>query len=67
MLIYGNSFFIEDNGNGYAIEERDAICTNCGNIVDRQVKYVSIDKQFPFSDIKKVLWKNCPYCGEKLY
>lgn len=67
MFIYSNSFCTEDNGNGYTVDERDAICSNCHKIIDRQIKYRGIDKDFKFSIKEKDEYKNCPYCGEKLY
>jgi uncharacterized protein with PIN domain len=66
MFIYSNSFFIEDNGNGFSLDERDAICSNCKKVLDRQQKYKNIDKKFKFSDKEKNEWKYCPYCGKKL-
>lgn len=65
-MIYSNPFYIEDNGNGYSLYERDAICSNCHRVIDRQVKYKGIDGDFGFSSNEKKEWKNCPYCGGKL-
>lgn len=67
MLIYSGSFYVEDNGNGYDLDERDAICSKCNNIIDRQEKYRGIYKGWKFSDSKKDAWRHCPYCGENLY
>jgi predicted RNA-binding Zn-ribbon protein involved in translation (DUF1610 family) len=66
MLVYSNPHYIADNGNGYNLDERDAICTNCGKVIDRQQKY-SGWKEFGFSEREKKEWKYCPFCGEKLY
>jgi len=66
MFIYSNSFYIEDNGNGYDLDERDAICSNCHKVIDRQVKYRGIDTEFKFSVKAKEEWEHCPYCGERL-
>jgi DNA-directed RNA polymerase subunit RPC12/RpoP len=66
MLIYSDSFYAKSNGNGYDLDERDAICSNCNNILDRQIKYRTIDTKFRFSTNEKDKWRNCPYCGEKL-
>lgn len=65
MLIYSNSFYVKDNGNGYDLDERDAICSKCYNIVDRQEKYGGT-KLWKFSDSKKETWRHCPFCGESL-
>lgn len=67
MLIYSNPFYIKDNGNGYDLDERDAICSNCKKVIDRQKKYRNIDDTFKFSKREKEEWKYCPFCGEKLY
>jgi predicted RNA-binding Zn-ribbon protein involved in translation (DUF1610 family) len=66
MLVYSNPVYIEDNGNGYDLDERDAICANCGKVIDRQKKY-SGWKEFGFSENVIEEWKYCPFCGEKLY
>ncbi|MDD4779198.1 MAG: hypothetical protein PHT02_01150 [Tissierellia bacterium] len=65
MLVYSNSFYIADNGNGYSLDVRDAICSNCHKVIDRQKKYKNMDSDFGFSDNEKREWKYCPYCGEK--
>jgi DNA-directed RNA polymerase subunit RPC12/RpoP len=65
-MIYSNPFYISDNGNGYDLDVRDAICSGCGKIIDRQEKYRKIDKDFHFSDNQKKEWKFCPYCGIEL-
>lgn len=65
MLIFSNPFYIDDDGNGYALDERDAICASCHKIIDRQKKYRGVDTEFKF-DTNKIEWKYCPYCGEKL-
>jgi len=65
-MIYSNPFYIKDNGNGYSLYIRDAICTKCHKIIDRQEKYEKIDSDFGFSNNEKKEWKHCPYCGEKL-
>lgn len=62
MLIYSGEFFTADNGNGYSLSERDAICGNCHKVVDRQKKYLG-EKAFKFSSEKKD-WKFCPYCRQ---
>mgnify|MGYP000984424521 CR=1 FL=1 len=67
MIIYSDSFYIGDNGNGYNLDVRDVICSNCHNIIDRQEKYRGIDKDYKFSNTNKSKWKNCPYCGKFLY
>ena len=64
-MIYSNPFYTDDNGNGYSLYERDAICLNCHKVIDRQKKYKNIDKDFNFSDNEKKNWKNCPYCGHE--
>jgi DNA-directed RNA polymerase subunit RPC12/RpoP len=66
MLIYSNSFYIEDNGNGYDLDERDAICSKCHKVIDRQVKYRGTSEDFGFSTKEKEEYKYCPYCGEKI-
>jgi DNA-directed RNA polymerase subunit RPC12/RpoP len=66
MITYSNPTYVSDNGNGYDLDERDAICSNCHKVIDRQEKYRGIDKRFGFSDNEKKKWKYCPYCGEKL-
>lgn len=66
MLVYSNPVYIEDNGNGYSLDERDAICASCGKVIDRQQKYRKIDTDFDFSSNEKRAWKYCPFCGEKL-
>lgn len=66
MLIYSNPFYVEDNGNGYSLQVRDAICSNCHKVIDRQEKYNG-DSTFGFSDNNKSKWKFCPNCGKKLY
>jgi DNA-directed RNA polymerase subunit RPC12/RpoP len=65
-MIYSDSFYISDNGNGYALDIRYAICSSCHKTIDRQEKYRNIDKDFGFSSNEKREWKNCPYCGAKL-
>ena len=65
MLIYSNEFYISNNGNGYELYERDAICGNCGYVLDRQERYKG-NKDFTFSETIKTKWKFCPVCGEKL-
>jgi hypothetical protein len=65
MLIYSNPFYHEDDGR--QIEERDALCSICYNVVDRQEKYEGIHDDFVFSTDKARLWKCCPYCGKDLY
>jgi DNA-directed RNA polymerase subunit RPC12/RpoP len=67
MLVYSNPVYISDNGNGYSLDVRDVICSNCGKVIDRQEKYRNIYKDFAFSENEKEQWKFCPYCGEKLY
>jgi predicted RNA-binding Zn-ribbon protein involved in translation (DUF1610 family) len=67
MLVYSNPVYIDDNGNGYDLDVRDAICTKCGKVIDRQEKYRGIYKDFGFSTREKHEWKYCPFCGEKLY
>jgi len=67
MLFYSGPFYTEDNGSGYDLDERDAICTRCGKLIDRQVKYRGIDKEFKFSSNEKREWEYCPFCGEKLH
>ena len=64
-MIYSNSFYIKDNGNGYSLDERDAICLGCHKVIDRQEKYRDIDKDFNFSNNEKKTWKHCPYCGHE--
>jgi DNA-directed RNA polymerase subunit RPC12/RpoP len=66
VLIFSDSFYIKDNGNGYALDTRDAICSKCYQIIDRQVKYRDYNKEFQFSVTEKGQWKHCPYCGERL-
>jgi hypothetical protein len=66
MLVYSNPHYIEDNGNGYALDERDAICSNCGKVIDRQKKYRKVDKEFGFSEREKDEWKYCPFCGTEI-
>ena len=65
MLIYSNPFYINDNGNGYSLDERDAICSDCYKVIDRQQKY-SGWKYFKFSNTYKKQFKFCPFCGSKL-
>lgn len=65
MLIYSNPFYAGEE-NGYDLDERDAICSNCHEVIDRQRKYRGIDKEFKFSRNNKDKWKHCPFCGEKL-
>ncbi len=65
MLLYSNPFYIVGNGN-YDLDQRDAICSKCHFIIDRQEKYRNIDKDFKFSSKEKSKWEYCPYCGEKL-
>jgi DNA-directed RNA polymerase subunit RPC12/RpoP len=67
MLLFSNSFYTADNGSGYALDERDAICSKCHNVVDRQEKYRGINEDYKFSSNEKSKWNNCPYCGEKLF
>lgn len=67
MLIYSKPFYIQDNGNGYDLDVRDSICSNCHQVIDRQEKYRNIYKEFRFSDTDKGNWKFCPYCGKDLY
>jgi DNA-directed RNA polymerase subunit RPC12/RpoP len=67
MFIHSDSFYREDNGNGYSIYERDAICSKCHKIIDRQTKYIGISDGFEFSSSEKKKYIYCPYCGEKLY
>jgi len=67
MLIYSDSFYIDDNGSGYSLDVRDAICSNCYKVVDRQKKYRGINEDFDFSSNEKKEWKSCPYCGTSLY
>ena len=67
MLVYSNSFYIKDNGNGYSLHIRDAICSNCGKIIGRQEKYERMYKEFAFSNREKAEWGYCPYCASKLY
>lgn len=66
-MIYSNPFYIKNNGNGYSLHERDAICENCHKVIDRQQKYEGIDVDFKFSEREKKDFKHCPYCGIKLY
>ena len=66
MLVYGKSFCIRDNVNGHEVEFRDAICSSCQGVVDRQQKYRGIDKEFRFSSADKKNWKFCPNCGKEL-
>ena len=66
-MFYSGSFYIDDNGNGYSLEKRDAICSSCGKIIGRQVKYKGIDNDFDFSDNEKQDYKYCPYCGNSLF
>jgi DNA-directed RNA polymerase subunit RPC12/RpoP len=65
-MIYSNSFYIKNNGNGYELETRDAICSKCHRVIDRQTKYKGIDKEFNMSTNEKREWNNCPYCGHEL-
>lgn len=65
-MIYSNPFYIEDNGNGYSLYERDAICSKCHKVIDRQVKYKDIDNKFKFSTTEKQGYLHCPYCGAYL-
>lgn len=65
MLIYSNSFYIKNNGNGYDLDIRDAICSTCHKVIDRQEKYRG-EEEFGFSSSEKRDWKHCPYCGDKL-
>jgi DNA-directed RNA polymerase subunit RPC12/RpoP len=65
-MFYSRPHYIQDNGNGYSLEERDALCSKCGKSIGRQVKYKNIDKEFSFSDNEKAEYKHCPYCGERL-
>jgi hypothetical protein len=67
MLIYSESHYVANNGNGYSLDERDAICSNCHNAIDRQEKYRGVDKSFGFSESEKKAWRYCPYCGTELY
>jgi len=67
MLIYSNPFYIEDNGNGYDLDLRDAICRNCLKVLGRQENYRDIDEKFKFPEREKNEYKFCPYCGEELY
>jgi len=57
--------YIKDNGNGYSLEERDAICSKCHTVIDRQKKYEGIDKKFNFSTNEKHKYTHCPYCGNE--
>jgi hypothetical protein len=66
MFIYSNSFNIANN-QGYEIEARDAICSKCKKIIDRQVKYKGIHQEFQFTSGNQSFWKYCPYCGEAFY
>lgn len=68
MLIYSNSFYIKDNGNGYDLDVRDAICSKCHKIIDRQESYRMMKPiEFCFSTREKEEWLYCPRCGENLY
>lgn len=64
-MIYSNSFYIKNNGNGYSLDVRDAICSNCHKVIDRQEKYTDIHKEFRFSNDEKQNYKFCPYCGHE--
>lgn len=67
MIIYGSTSYIEDNGNGYDLDVRDALCSKCHNLIDKQEKYRGIDDEWRFSKKEKELWEYCPLCGEGLY
>lgn len=66
MLIYSNPFYITDNGNGYDLDVRDAICASCNTVIDRQERYRGKNKEWMFGKDKKE-WRFCPFCGEKLF
>ena len=65
MLIYSNSFYVADNGNGYDLDVRDAICVSCKTVLDRQERYRGINKDYVFTKEKRE-WKYCPFCGQSL-
>jgi hypothetical protein len=69
MLIYSDSFYVADNGNGYSLNKRDAICSKCHKVVGRQEKYDVFDTEFKFKidDCEKKDWRFCPFCGKPLY
>ena len=50
--------------HSYDREVRDVICSNCGNVIGEQVKYV-IWEEFGFVDAEKDNYICCPYCGHK--
>jgi RNA polymerase subunit RPABC4/transcription elongation factor Spt4 len=64
-MIYSNPFYIKDNGNGYSLYQRDAICEKCHRVIDRQEKYESY-MDFDFTSSEKREYKFCPYCGAEL-
>jgi hypothetical protein len=66
MLICSNPFYVNDNGNGYSLDVRDVICSECHIVIDRQKKYKG-NKDFEFSDNYKKDFKYCPFCGSGLY
>lgn len=67
MLIYSNSFYIEDNGAGYDLDVRDAICNSCGKVFCRQEKYRGISREWTFAKSGYDAFRYCPYCGKSLY
>jgi len=66
MLLYGKERYIKDNGNGYDLYERDAICDGCHESFN-QKKYCGIYKDFEFDGYGMSEWIYCPFCGSKLY
>ena len=64
-LIYAH----EDRKNPYYNHSynryvRDAICSECGQLIGEQLRYPDFNEDFRFVD-EKAHYKHCPYCGHK--
>ena len=63
-MFYSSERFFRDDRNHYDRYERDALCSSCGAVIGRQVRYNM--KQNPFFDTnEKNNYVHCPYCGHK--
>ena len=65
MLWFFNERYTQDNGNGYDLYTRDAVCSKCAKVIAKQEKYCDIYKDFKFTNGEGA-WEFCPFCGERL-
>lgn len=64
-MIYGSEIVTHRYYDGsYYKDVREALCSECGELIGEQVRYTHIDADFRFRD-EKELYKYCPYCGHK--